>query len=159
MDGIPLPSYEIVKLDHFAPGVSGLRVLFVNVFGIAAPKGWTLVDAGLVFSASTIMEWAKEHFGGVPPQSIVLTHGHFDHVGVVTELLEHWGCSGLCSCTRASLSDAAIEVSASRSQRWWWTDGGNLSALPSHFGRPERPCPGAPRTWSDPFATRMELHA
>jgi glyoxylase-like metal-dependent hydrolase (beta-lactamase superfamily II) len=90
MDGIPLPSDEIVKLDHFAPGVSGLRVLFVNVFGIAGPKGWTLVDAGLVFSASRIMEWAKEHFGGGLPQSIILTHGHFDHVGAVAELLEHW---------------------------------------------------------------------
>ena len=48
MDAIPLPSYEIVPLNDVAPGVKGLRVLFVNVYAVQpASGGWTLIDTAL----------------------------------------------------------------------------------------------------------------
>ena len=92
MDAIPLPSYEVVPLDSIAPGVKGVRILFVNVFAIAAPGGgWTLVDTGLYLSAGKIKHWAESHFGtGTKPEAIVLTHGHFDHVGAVKDLVAEW---------------------------------------------------------------------
>lgn len=90
MDRIPLPDDEIVALDNVAPGIVGLSILFVNVFGIQGEYGWTLVDAGLYGSAGRIRRWAREHFGEQPPRSIVLTHAHFDHVGALDGLLEHW---------------------------------------------------------------------
>ena len=64
--------------------------MFVNVFGIYGERGWTLVDAGLYGSAGRITRWAREHFGDEPPQSIVLTHAHFDHVGALNELVDTW---------------------------------------------------------------------
>ncbi len=90
MEPIALSMDDVAPLAHIAPGVSGLRIVFVNVFGIAHASGWTLVDAGLTLSASRIKHWAKEQFGGAPPKSIILTHGHFDHVGVLKELAEEW---------------------------------------------------------------------
>ncbi len=91
MDTIPLPFYEIAPLDDIARGVKGLRILFVNVFGIADADGWTLIDTGLVLSAGKIKHWAESHFGkGTKPRAIILTHGHFDHVGTVKELSHEW---------------------------------------------------------------------
>jgi glyoxylase-like metal-dependent hydrolase (beta-lactamase superfamily II) len=90
MDKIDIPAEETVSLDAVAAGLVGLRILFVNVFAIAAEDGWTLVDAGLNGSAGRIRSWAREHFGATPPNAIVLTHAHFDHVGAIDQLIESW---------------------------------------------------------------------
>lgn len=87
--------HEEKSYFNVAPGVWGSRILFANVFFIATPIGhqsrWVLVDAGLYGSATRIIKAAEEMFGkDVPPAAIVLTHGHFDHVGALHALLEHW---------------------------------------------------------------------
>ncbi|MFB4164934.1 MBL fold metallo-hydrolase [Alteribacillus sp. JSM 102045] len=54
-------------------------------------KEWVLIDAGMPKSAEIIRETADQHFGkNHTPQAIILTHGHFDHVGAVEELAEIW---------------------------------------------------------------------
>jgi glyoxylase-like metal-dependent hydrolase (beta-lactamase superfamily II) len=90
MDKIDVPVDETVPLDAVAAGIIGLRLLFVNVFAVSSASGWMLVDAGLNGSADRILRWANDHFDDRPPDGIVLTHAHFDHVGAVDELIEAW---------------------------------------------------------------------
>ena len=79
-------------LNEIAPGVHYLPVLMANVYLVGQPGGsWVLVDAGVRGTAWRIRQAASELFGeDSRPQAIVLTHGHFDHVGALPALLEHW---------------------------------------------------------------------
>ncbi|OEH86400.1 MBL fold metallo-hydrolase [Desulfuribacillus stibiiarsenatis] len=52
---------------------------------------WVLVDTGLDSSYDYIINTAHERFGeNNKPSCIILTHGHFDHVGSVIRLAELW---------------------------------------------------------------------
>ena len=78
---------------NVAPGVWGMKDTFVNIFMIHEPveNHWILVDAGLKWSAPKIRKMAEHLFWpDVRPKSIVLTHGHFDHVGSLIKLAEEW---------------------------------------------------------------------
>jgi len=80
MEKIEIPEDQIAPMDAVANHIHGLRIIFVNVFAVSnADHSWILIDAGLPFSEGAIRRWAEKQFPG-PPQAIVLTHGHFDHV-------------------------------------------------------------------------------
>ncbi|RAI41290.1 MBL fold metallo-hydrolase [Rhodoplanes roseus] len=67
-----------------------VNVAFVGASG-AADRDWVLVDAGLFGTAALIRSAAARRFGqGRRPAAIVLTHGHFDHVGALETLAEEW---------------------------------------------------------------------
>lgn len=90
MDRIEVPQDQVVSIESVAPGIHGLRIAFVNVFGISNSDGsWVLIDSGLPMTDRLIRSWAEKHFTGAP-KAILLTHGHFDHASSAKALVEHW---------------------------------------------------------------------
>src|ERR1700710_2317484 len=90
MDKVEIPDNQVVPMEAIAPGLSGLKITFVNVFGVAHADGsWTLIDAAIPLSASRIKSWAEKTFGRAP-NAIVLTHGHFDHASEAKQLADEW---------------------------------------------------------------------
>ncbi|HHY73658.1 MAG TPA: MBL fold metallo-hydrolase [Bacillus bacterium] len=74
--------------DLFCHTVQIVNIVFV---GNRETGDFVLVDAGMPHSADEIINVAEEHFGvGKRPKAIILTHGHFDHVGAIIELVNHW---------------------------------------------------------------------
>ena len=92
---IPMTSIAAGKGREVRPDVYYFTNQIVNVICIGDPDGtdWVLVDAGMPKSAQTILNKVKKRFPkNDRPSAIILTHGHFDHVGSIVKLIEEWEC-------------------------------------------------------------------
>ncbi|RPF53424.1 MBL fold metallo-hydrolase [Aquisalibacillus elongatus] len=68
-----------------------IQIVNILLVGNQDTGDFVLVDAGMPNSSDDIIKLIEERFGeGSRPKAIVLTHGHFDHVGAIIELVEHW---------------------------------------------------------------------
>ncbi|MBS4196894.1 MBL fold metallo-hydrolase [Lederbergia citri] len=75
------------------PDLYCYTIQIVNIVLVGNPKNndFVLVDAGMPHSANEIMDVIEDRFGrNSRPKAIILTHGHFDHVGAVIELVKEW---------------------------------------------------------------------
>lgn len=67
------------------------QIVNICLVGNADSTNFVLIDAGMPYSAKEIISVIEKRFGeNSRPQAIILTHGHFDHVGSIIELIEHW---------------------------------------------------------------------
>ncbi|HEV7279148.1 MAG TPA: MBL fold metallo-hydrolase [Pirellulaceae bacterium] len=99
--GMQIPSSGPISQWDVTSDVAGLTVAFVNAFLVGPPgapdRGWVLVDAAVPFSAPVLRQAAAERFGpDSRPAAILLTHGHFDHVGGLPELAQAWDVPVYC---------------------------------------------------------------
>ena len=93
--------YKYIPATSISSGI-GIEVLpdiychtvqIVNICLVGDPnsKEFVLVDAGMPESANEIISVTEERFGtNRRPKAIILTHGHFDHVGSIVDLVNHW---------------------------------------------------------------------
>ena len=68
-----------------------VQIVNISLVGHPDTKEFVLVDAGMPESANKIISVTEERFGANSrPKAIILTHGHFDHVGAIIELVNYW---------------------------------------------------------------------
>ena len=99
---VPLHANAAVAQERGRPlfgahGVRRVQTLFVNCYLVGTTSGrWVLVDAGLPGFAPLIRRHVERYYQGNPPEAIILTHGHFDHVGSAMELAQEWNVPIYC---------------------------------------------------------------
>ncbi|WP_144510284.1 MBL fold metallo-hydrolase [Bacillus sp. FJAT-22090] len=93
--------YKFIPATSIGSGI-GIEVLpdiycytiqIVNICLVGRPGSneFVLIDAGMPHSADEIISVIEERFGADSrPSAIILTHGHFDHVGGIIELVNKW---------------------------------------------------------------------
>ncbi|WP_163539457.1 MBL fold metallo-hydrolase [Gracilibacillus sp. YIM 98692] len=83
-------------LDHaiaeeISDDIAYYRTILSNVVMIGAPdEDWVLVDTSIRKYHERILHACEKRYGNKPPKAILLTHGHFDHVGSAKKLAEYW---------------------------------------------------------------------
>ncbi|WP_096200448.1 MBL fold metallo-hydrolase [Bacillus sp. FJAT-45350] len=93
--------YKVIPATSVASGMSlelvpditchTIQIVNISLVGNPDEKDFVLVDAGMPGSANEIISVTEERFGTKSrPKAIILTHGHFDHVGAILELVKHW---------------------------------------------------------------------
>jgi len=80
---------------HIAEDLAYKRLAIVNVVFFGKPdsgdREWILIDTGLPGFSGSIKRAAAARFGeNSRPAAILMTHGHFDHVGSLETLADHW---------------------------------------------------------------------
>jgi glyoxylase-like metal-dependent hydrolase (beta-lactamase superfamily II) len=97
---IPLGHQSRAHIEDRGDGLSSvtddiayLRLSIVNCvfYGLPDATNWMLIDTGLATSAKAIRSHVERRFGAnARPAGIILTHGHFDHVGSAASLASEW---------------------------------------------------------------------
>ncbi len=90
---IPATSIRSGLGTEISPDIYCHTIQIVNICLVGNPESndCVLIDAGMPESANEIIAVTEQRFGvNARPKAIILTHGHFDHVGAVIDLVKHW---------------------------------------------------------------------
>lgn len=90
---IPTTSRKSGEGTEVVPDVYLYTIQIVNLYlvGDIETGDFVMIDAGTPNQAEEIIAAVEKRFGkDSRPKAIILTHGHFDHVGSVIELIKHW---------------------------------------------------------------------
>lgn len=90
---IPATSIRSGAGIEVLPDVFCYTVQIVNLCFVGHPERseFVLIDAGMPQSTNDIVAATEERFGvNARPRAIILTHGHFDHVGALIDLIQYW---------------------------------------------------------------------
>lgn len=90
---IPATSVSSGMGIEVLPDLFCYNIQIVNIALVGNPEDdhFVLVDAGMPKSAKEIISVVEDRFGANSrPKAIILTHGHFDHIGAIIELINHW---------------------------------------------------------------------
>lgn len=91
---LPMTSVKSGKEHTVARGVHAYTNKIVNICTIEQHdnnNNWVLVDTGMPKSSDKVIQTVEDLYGtNNKPNAIILTHGHFDHVGTVVELVKKW---------------------------------------------------------------------
>jgi glyoxylase-like metal-dependent hydrolase (beta-lactamase superfamily II) len=94
---LPVTSKNSGNGEEITKDVYCYTTQIVNVCFIGNPEKsseWVLIDAGMPESTEKILSEAEERFGSDHHlKAIILTHGHFDHVGAIIDLIEKYQIS------------------------------------------------------------------
>jgi glyoxylase-like metal-dependent hydrolase (beta-lactamase superfamily II) len=123
-------------VHEIARNLAFKRLAIVNVvfFGEhgSGDREWVLIDTGAPGTANLIENAAARRFGPYSrPAAIILTHGHFDHVGTALQLAELWEAPIYAHQAEAPFLDGRERYPAPDRR----VGGGVLSALSDLFPR------------------------
>lgn len=84
-----------------ARGVERVNMLLCNAYLVgkrdASDRDWAVVDCGISWGTPALVAAAERRFGATSrPAAIILTHGHFDHVGGLPGLAYQWDVPIYC---------------------------------------------------------------
>jgi len=103
------------ELFEVGPGIFWVRMPLpislnhINLWMLEEQDGWTLVDTGMATEDTKALweEIFSTHLNSKPVKQVIVTHMHFDHLGLAGWLVEKWGAT-LCMSRTEYLSSRVI---------------------------------------------------
>lgn len=117
-----------------------ISILNVRIFLIQSQHGYALIDTGIPFHEERIIRVFKSLGVDLTDiHTIILTHGHLDHIGCLAYIQEHSGAVVICQRSIASTLEAGDFEEAVPRVFYWKLLNPLVSALLGKWLKPVQP--------------------